>query len=130
MRYGAVLPVRMRTLANTAMARLGVAGEIAAVLSSELHVDMLGRLHVGQISYRRQREALLRQLYRGNAGNACCKDKPHLPVNSDDLAHVVAFARPCGRWWIDALFAKRSFQRGVLVISCVRVRKNRLKQSV
>mmetsp|Transcript_7542 Transcript_7542/g.23722 ORF Transcript_7542/g.23722 Transcript_7542/m.23722 type:complete len:2081 (-) Transcript_7542:3199-9441(-) len=115
MRYGAVLPVRMRTLANTAMARLGVAGEIAAVLSSELHVDMLGRLHVGQISYRRQREALLRQLYRGNAGNACCKDKPHLPVNSDDLAHVVAFARPCGRWWIDALFAKRSFQRGVLV---------------
>lgn len=116
-----------RTLANGSAARLKVAEEIADVLCSELHLDVFtGVLRVGRITFARRRKALVRRLYFGDRdreaegldGGVFTDDDraQQIPDQPEDWAHAVVFARPCGRWWLDAWVAKRSFLRGVLVL--------------
>ena len=115
-----------RTLAKGSFARLKIAEEIANVLCSELHLDVFtGVLRVGRITFARRRKALVRRLYFGDRdrvadeldGGVFTDDQhsQHIPDQPEDWAHTVVFARPCGRWWLDAWVAKRSFLRGVLV---------------
>ena len=115
-----------RTLANGARARLAVAKEVADVLCSELHLDVFtGVLRVGRIMFSRRRKALLRRLHFGDSdkeaggldgGAYNGEERNQIPDQPDEWSHTVVFARPCGRWWLDAWVAKRSFQRGALVL--------------
>ena len=97
------------------------------MLCSELHLDVFtGVLRVGRITFARRRKALVRRLYYGDRdreaegldGGVFTDDEraQQIPDQPEDWAHTVVFARPCGRWWLDAWVAKRSFLRGVLVL--------------
>ena len=100
------------------------------MLCSELHLDVFtGVLRVGRITFARRRKALVRRLHFGDRdreaegldGGVFTDDDraQQIPDQPEDWAHAVVFARPCGRWWLDAWVAKRSFLRGVLVLTCV-----------
>ena len=104
-----------------------IAKEVAEVLCSELHLDVFtGVLRVGRIAFARRRKALIRRLYLGDddtlagsldGGNFTGEEhEQQIPEQSEEWSHTVLYAKPCGRWWLDAWIARRSFQRGALVL--------------
>ena len=100
-----------RTLSNGAKSRLYLAENIVGVLCSELRLGVYtNSIHLTGLSLSRQQDALVRCLYWGDT----VSEQAH-KLRIIDWAHIVAFARPCGRWWLDILIARRSFQRGILV---------------
>ena len=123
--FGQVTPstaFKNSTLTKNAIARLKTAQQVSSILCSQLHFDAFTGLPcVGKVWYARRRDLLLRQLYHGGSlGNVeDSSDDFRVVLEGKEWARIVEFAQPCGRWWLDALVAKRSFQRGVLVLDPV-----------
>lgn len=110
-----------RSLATINLARKQRAQQIADVLISSLSLNVFNEnLQVEGLNISRRCAALERRLVNGDNDSVAELIATGDTVNSassDTLRRpdIVRIGRPCGRWLLDSIFARRSFLRGALI---------------
>mmetsp|Transcript_27650 Transcript_27650/g.85406 ORF Transcript_27650/g.85406 Transcript_27650/m.85406 type:complete len:823 (-) Transcript_27650:4728-7196(-) len=109
---------QIKTLFTAAILRQQLIQKLTEALSAELYLDVFtGKVRMKGVSASRRRQALEDCLCNGDTNRKVSEQ-------GGTVRALVAFARPCGRWWLDITIARRSFQRGVLVCAlCARIDK-------